>query len=115
MPLRISDICNNCGLCEIYCPYEAIYPRNYNWRRLEPKYLSFCEDNSLRDDFISEDHFYIVPYKCTECRGIYDVPRCMQICPLSAVVFDENHIIEDRKAAEIKKSLDRYHPWRNWE
>ncbi|MCX7877260.1 MAG: 4Fe-4S dicluster domain-containing protein [Ignavibacteria bacterium] len=112
MALKITDICNNCGLCEIVCPYEAIYPKKYNWRRIETKYLSFCEDKSFYDDFYSDKHFYIVPLKCTGCRGIYDMPRCIQICPVSAIEYEETNGGDD--CSERKQQLDKQHPWRSW-
>lgn len=112
MSLKITDICNNCGLCEVICPYEAIYPKGYNWRRIRLKYLGMCEDKTVYDDFYSTKHFYIVPSKCTECRGIYDIPRCLQICPLSAIEYEKNYA--EKNITEKKQYLDRQHPWRSW-
>ncbi|MGE5847003.1 MAG: ferredoxin, partial [Ignavibacteria bacterium] len=36
--------------------------------------------------FYSNDFFYIVPDKCTECVGFHDEPQCVSVCPVDSVV-----------------------------
>src|SRR5205807_8269244 len=37
---------------------------------------------------ISNDIFYIVPEKCTECVGFYDQEACAKVCPVDCCVPD---------------------------
>jgi ferredoxin len=114
MALKIINDCINCGVCEIECPYDAIFPPGVNWRRMQNKYLSFCEDKSIKDEFYSDNHFYIVPDECTECKGISDVPRCLIVCPISGIVSDEKHWESEEHLYAKKQYLDTLYPWRNW-
>ena len=38
---------------------------------------------------LSNDIFYIVPEKCTECVGFYDHEACQAVCPTEAIVFGD--------------------------
>ncbi len=76
MALIITDECINCDVCEPECPNEAIY----------------------QGELIYE----INPNKCTECVGHFDVPQCVEVCPVDCIPVDSNHI-------ESKKELlDKY-------
>jgi ferredoxin len=112
MALKIIDDCFNCGICEIECPYEAIYPGGYNWRRMENKYLGFCKDSSLKDKFYSNYHYYIVPDLCNECKGISDVPKCLMVCPISGIIPDPDHWESEEHLYSKKVYLDTLNPWR---
>src|SRR5437763_3538196 len=37
---------------------------------------------------LSNDIFYIVPEKCTECVGFYDHEACAAVCPVDCCVPD---------------------------
>lgn len=67
MSLLITDECINCDVCEPECPNEAIY----------------------QGDTIYE----IDPTKCTECVGHYDVPQCVEVCPVDCIPLgiEETH------------------------
>ncbi len=41
-------------------------------------------------DFYSNDYFYIVPDKCTECEGFHDEPQCVSVCPVDSVLKIED-------------------------
>ena len=114
MALKITDDCFNCGACEIECPYGAISPPGVNWRRIQNKYLSFCEDKSVKDKFYSDKHYYIVPDECTECKGIYYMPKCFMICPISGIIPDPEHWESEEHLFAKKDYLDTMHPWKNW-
>jgi ferredoxin len=88
--MKISNSCNNCGICEILCPYQAIYPRGINWRKVQNKYLIFCDEPVNADDFRSLEHYYIVPDKCTECVGKYPEPICAAACSISCLDKDKS-------------------------
>lgn len=114
MALKISNDCMNCGICEIECPYNAIYPAGLNWRRVKNKYLALCEDKSFTDDFYSAMHYYIVPDMCTECKGISETPKCIMVCPLSGIEKDIERWESEEHLYSKKQYLDILHPWRYW-
>ena len=58
MATMITSDCINCGACEPECPNTAIYQGGVDW-----------ELNGAVSSAISDDIFYIVPQKCTECVG----------------------------------------------
>jgi len=66
MALRITDECINCDVCEPACPNQAISA--------------------------GADYYQINPDLCTECVGHYDVPQCVQICPVDCIPRDEEMV-----------------------
>ena len=60
MAMKITEECISCGACEPECPVSAI----------------------------SEgDEIYIIdPAVCVECKGHYDSPRCLEVCPVDCIV-----------------------------
>ncbi len=60
MAMKITEECINCGACEPECPVSAI----------------------------SEgDEIYVIdPAVCVECKGHYDSPRCVEVCPVDCIV-----------------------------
>lgn len=91
MPLRISNGCDNCGICEILCPYSAIYAKGVNWRKIHNRYFVYCGESLLFDEFWSREHYYIVPDKCTECIGKYPEPICTAACTKGCLEKDDLH------------------------
>lgn len=65
MSLKITEECINCDVCEPVCPNQAIYP--------------------------GEVIYEIDPNLCTECVGHFDVPQCVEICPVDCIPKDPNH------------------------
>lgn len=59
MALMINEDCINCGACEPECPTEAI---------------------SAGDDI-----YIIDPNKCVECKGYFDEPQCIAVCPVECI------------------------------
>jgi len=110
MALKIIDGCINCGACEVECPYGAIFPPGVNWRRVQNKYLRFCEDRSVKDQFYSDTHYYIVPDECTECKGLTDYARCLMTCPLDVIVPDVEHWESEEHLYAKKGYLDKMYP-----
>jgi ferredoxin len=33
--------------------------------------------------------YYIVPGKCTECKGFHDEPQCAAVCPVDCCIPDD--------------------------
>ena len=41
---------------------------------------------------ISDEIYYIVVDKCTECKGFHEEPQCAAVCPVDCCVPDEDHV-----------------------
>lgn len=113
MAIIITDECINCGACEPECPNTAIYPNDHPWTIAEGTDISsdFQLANGQTIDAyreqppISEEFYYIVPDKCTECVGFHDTPQCASVCPVDCCVADE-HVVETKEQlAEKQKTL----------
>src|SRR5256712_10241476 len=76
MATVITSECINCGACEPECPNTAIYQGGVEWQ---------APDGAMHAA-ISNDIFYIVPEKCTECVGFYDQEACAKVCPVDCCV-----------------------------
>ncbi len=77
MATVITSECINCGACEPECPNTAIYQGGVQW-----------ELGGQSHAPLSEDIFYIVPEKCTECVGFYDQEACAAVCPVDCCIPD---------------------------
>ena len=96
MAIIITDECINCGACEPECPNNAIYEGGVEWAikdgiTIQGNYL--LEDgrevsvDALQKP-ISDDFYFIVPDKCTECVGFHEEPQCAAVCPVDCCVPD---------------------------
>ena len=87
MAIKITDECINCGACEPECPNNAIYEGGVSWR--------FADGTSLSDkteqSSVSDDFYYIVTNKCTECKGFHDEPQCAAVCPVDCCIPDPDN------------------------
>ena len=102
MAIKITDDCINCGACEPECPNNAIYEEDAPWRYADGTNLSgdvsllngdsADADKERTAGAFSEDFYYIVTDKCTECKGFHDEPQCAAVCPVDCCVPDEDHI-----------------------
>lgn len=114
MAIIITDECINCGACEPECPNNAIYEGGDEWRMSDGTDVSgeytLMNGNAIDADAtqepVSEDFYYIVPDKCTECKGFHDEPQCAAVCPVDCCVDDEN-VRETEEELLAKK--DRLH------
>lgn len=95
MALLITDECINCGACEPECPNNAIYEGGMRWSINKENY-----------EPLSNDYFYIVPDKCTECVGFYDEPQCMAVCPVDCIIKDPLHVESNDELIAKKEKLD---------
>ena len=66
MALKITKECINCDVCEPVCPNQAIY--------------------------MGEQIYEINPNLCTECVGHFEIPQCVDICPIDCIPRDENYV-----------------------
>ncbi|HQU63056.1 MAG: YfhL family 4Fe-4S dicluster ferredoxin [Nitrosomonas sp.] len=75
MALIITDECINCDVCEPECPNGAISQ--------------------------GEEIYVIDSRKCTECVGHYDVPQCVEVCPVDCIVLNPD-CVESTAQLEAK-------------
>ena len=54
---------------------------------------------------ISDEVYYIVPDKCTECKGFHDEPQCAAVCPVDCCVPDEDNVEEESELLEKQKFM----------
>jgi len=77
MALLITDECINCDVCEPECPNAAIS---------------------------QGDEIYVIdPNLCTECVGHYDVPQCVEVCPVDCIPKDPDH---EETEEQLRKKYD---------
>ena len=113
MAIKITDDCINCGACEPECPNNAIYEEDMPWKYSEGTNLSgeitllngrsFHAEKENKHGGFSEDYYFIVTEKCTECVGFHEEPQCAAVCPVDCCVKDEEHI-ESQDVLLNKKS-----------
>ena len=89
MSFKITDECINCGACQPECPNEAIFVGGEDY-----------DFGGKSNPALSQDFYYIVPEKCTECVGFHDEPMCASVCPTDACVKDK----EESKDALLAKA-----------
>jgi ferredoxin len=96
MATVITSDCINCGACEPECPNTAIYAGGVQW-----------DLNGAKSAAISQDYYYIVPSKCTECVGFFDHEACAAVCPVDCCVPDPK--IPETEAVLIARAKE-LHP-----
>ena len=100
MAIRITEDCINCGACEAECPNTAIYEGGVDWNFSEGTSLRGIInsldgkeiDSDQRFEAIDDEIYYIVPDKCTECKGFHEEPQCAEVCPVDCCVPDEERV-----------------------
>lgn len=96
MAIMITDECINCGACEPECPNNAIYEGGMDWAINDGTSISGTYpleggkivDANERQEPVSDEFYYIVPDKCTECVGFHEEPQCAAVCPVDCCVDD---------------------------
>uniref|UniRef100_UPI0040487B1F 4Fe-4S dicluster domain-containing protein n=1 Tax=Algoriphagus sp. TaxID=1872435 RepID=UPI0040487B1F len=98
MAIMITDECINCGACEPECPNTAIYEGGIEWTWAGGTKLNevTLEDGTVvagtsKQNPVSDEFYYIVSDKCTECNGFHEEPQCAAVCPVDCCVDDPDH------------------------
>ncbi|MFT5914480.1 MAG: ferredoxin [Flammeovirgaceae bacterium] len=98
MAIMITEECINCGACEPECPNTAIYEGGVEWDFAGGTDLSgTIEKNGGTIDAgddqnpVSDEFYYIVTDKCTECMGFHEEPQCAAVCPVDCCIPDPEH------------------------
>ena len=94
MAIIITDECINCGACEPECPNNAIYEAGAEWAVSDGTGVSgsyklmgdVTVDADAKQEPVSDEVYYIVPDKCTECQGFHEEPQCAAVCPVDCCV-----------------------------
>lgn len=113
MAIIITDECINCGACEPECPNNAIYEAGVEWKISDGTGIteSYQIKNGTtlgandKQNPISEEVYYIVPDKCTECKGFHEEPQCAAVCPVDCCVPDPDHVESDEELLSRKERL----------
>ena len=112
MAIYITDDCINCGACEPECPNTAIYEGGIEWRYADGTGVkgTFELLNGAKAEAdtkhppVSNEYYYIVPDKCTECVGFHEEPQCAAVCPVDCCLPDPEHV-ETETVLRAKKAL----------
>ncbi|TAE72419.1 MAG: 4Fe-4S dicluster domain-containing protein [Bacteroidetes bacterium] len=98
MAIMITDECINCGACEPECPNTAIYEGGVDWTWAGGTKLTSItlEDGknvsaTEKQEPYSDEFYYIVSGKCTECMGFHEEPQCAAVCPVDCCVDDPDY------------------------
>ncbi|MCX2745702.1 4Fe-4S dicluster domain-containing protein [Mangrovivirga sp. M17] len=109
MAIYITEECINCGACEPECPNTAIYEGGVPWTwgggtSLDEVELEDGTSVSATEEQepVSDEFYYIVPAKCTECTGFHEEPQCAAVCPVDCCVPDPDYE-ETQEELEQKK------------
>jgi len=99
MATIITEECINCGACEPECPNTAIFQGGVEF-----------ELGGAKQAALSDEIFFIVPEKCTECVGFFDYEACAAVCPVDCCVTDpdrpETEAVLLERAREIHPDKD---------
>lgn len=112
MAIIITDECINCGACEPECPNTAIYEGAEEWRYKDGTSLTgdvvlpngTAVDAEALQMPVSDEYYFIVPDKCTECKGFHDEPQCAAVCPVDCCVPDTD-CVESEETLLSKQSF----------
>ncbi|MCG8384930.1 MAG: 4Fe-4S dicluster domain-containing protein [Cytophagales bacterium] len=98
MAIMITDECINCAACEPECPNTAIYEGGAQWTwgggtGLQEVELEDGTTVSASEEQApySDEFYYIVSGKCTECIGFHEEPQCAAVCPVDCCVSDPDY------------------------
>lgn len=113
MAIIITDECINCGACEPECPNNAIYEGGMEWAVSDGNTVTGSYrlsdgrtvDADDRLQPISDEYYYIVPDKCTECVGFHEEPQCAAVCPVDCCVPDPEHEEDETILLQRKERL----------
>ena len=112
MAIIITDECINCGACEPECPNNAIYEGGIEWAISDGNTVTGAyvlmdgqtSDAKQKNKPISDDFYFIVPDKCTECGGFHEEPQCAAVCPVDCCIPDV--LYQESKEELLKKKAN---------
>lgn len=110
MAIIITEDCINCDACITECPNNAIYEPDTMWSyslgtKLKGAITTPAGENydaEEENEAVSDEFFYIVSDKCTECKGFHDEPQCASVCPVDCCIPDTNHVETEEQLLQKK-------------
>ena len=113
MAIIITDECINCGACEPECPNNAIYEGAVEWKISDGTAVTglYELETGLKVDAdagqepVDDDIYFIVPDKCTECKGFHEEPQCAAVCPVDCCIPDEVRVESEEELLARKERL----------
>ena len=113
MAIIITDECINCDACVAECPNNAIYEPDSEWSYSDETSLSGTVstpdgrevDADAENEAVSDEFYFIVTDKCTECVGFHDEPQCAAVCPVDCCVDDPDNPNTEEENLQKKSSL----------
>lgn len=113
MAIMITDECINCGACEPECPNNAIYEGGVEWAVADGTTVTGAFkmksgenlEADAQNEPVSDDFYYIVPDKCTECLGFHEEPQCAAVCPVDCCVADPDNVDTEEELLTRKSNL----------
>ena len=113
MAIMITEECINCGACEVECPNNAIYEGGVEWRYADGTSLKgrieLADGKQVDAEQVyapvSNEYYYIVTDKCTECVGFHEEPQCAAVCPVDCCVPDPEHVETQEQLLAKKAAL----------
>lgn len=112
MAIIITDECINCGACDPECPNNAIYEPGDEWAFSDGTGVTGTievngksTESKAKQNPISDEVYYIVPDKCTECVGFHEEPQCAAVCPVDCCVDDPDRRESDEVLLARKEFL----------
>ena len=115
MAIKITEECINCGACEPECPNNAIYEGAEEWKYSDGTDLlgnvilvNGREINASKSQTpVSDEFYFIVTDKCTECKGFHEEPQCAAVCPVDCCVPDEENVETDKELLSKQKLMHK--------
>lgn len=113
MAIMITDECINCGACEPECPNNAIYEGGVEWTMADGTGVKGMYtlvngkevDANSKQKAKSDEIYYIVEDKCTECVGFHEEPQCAAVCPVDCCVPDPDMVENEDELLKKKAKL----------
>jgi ferredoxin len=110
MALLITDACINCDACIAECPNNAIYEPDEEGSSSDGTLLRGIVrslrgeeiDADAKNSPLSDEFYYIVSDKCTECKGFHDEPQCAKVCPVDCCIVDEDRVESEDELLQKK-------------
>ena len=113
MAIRITDECINCGACEPECPNNAIYEGGIEWAMSDGTTLTGeytlkhgdVVSATAKNKPVSNDVYFIVTDKCTECKCFHEEPQCAAVCPVDCCILDDDNVETEEELLARKGRL----------
>jgi len=101
----MTDGLSNAGLTDIKIPMKILNVGTVVRLAALLVFLTMlpgCDGSELQEP-VSNEFYYIVSGKCTECTGFHEEPQCAAVCPVDCCVPDPD-MVESKEELMAKKA-----------